>query len=1253
MSTDGEQGPLASNDNGEGAPAPAVPAAPVAPVRETNEYVISRWMDRIYLDYPHLGNSLAVTMREFVNILATRNTDADNSWLWDNQLDLATVLLALVEKKRRDILIMPAGAATILAGVGLCLTNKEKFKTLDRSMESYNTMTRKDVRWIVIPVTNGMASPQEVERVKAARAEAREAKRNKQAVEQERRVTEEPIPGQYASVIDGEGGDARNKEEEEEEEEMQSRSGTHWGFMVIDKERNDARWLDGHVDVRKKANKHWYIHKMVRQGPAWVAGKILCGYDKVMDLERGGFTAATLKHVPHDTKNNSYGGDEHSACGPWVYSMLKYILDNEKFLTDPGGLYSAFSSRYRRRHSQKMAFNSLQTRRDMQEIICKEADKRLGADDLPYKMSARIVQILGLPSTGQLCDAVASLNPSRRASPGPDGSRSSRKGPDNDDDGSDDGDDGWPDEHEGVSRADYQVYLQEGEPYSRKRLEDAVVAFKQGQTDLQRNFQRGKRGVLTKNPEYKFPQGFSKDNLPAFDQLKMDSEEPWYTTYEDDLLKVDDHRSLALQTSRAVLHSIFKGSFKGENAAVLRDYLKDAHAFTFPERSQNWTSETIAERLDQTYLDLALPLFASFSDASVDIWVKNLHPTAKRVIQDAARVTRYTIARGLLYRLFVGDFTDMTDRDVDKWRANDPQMLEAGKQNREVARWWLTWYYYQGDAMEKLPYLAESPLHWPPREHREAHGQKRKRRSDEVYGGNASNAGQPSSDPDNASNVAQPDPKTIQWATIDHAMLMKHVKKEIREDPRIGELSNDYTYRAILFVRNGGKFKDEKERAVIWIRDINVFTLGHEDQTPKRDIFPTKDGRLVIRPTSEEILERMKEKYEKASSEPASTATGTPQGRQTSSGSQGSPGPTNPPRSSNLPRSPNPPRSSNQPKLHDAEILGDLLEMYPPDFTYPIKARRQEWIKTFPPKMAARIKDMDEWPQKAVLQHLFGGFNAIPPQHRRIWREKHPLLDDNMADDDVAGALRDTVKEFGSEGALKSGILYYPDFYMAWFEKEHEELIETLINAKKDSGDGNGQGQGGRKEYEDLSDDNLESLEDFESDGATTQLIGKAATPGAKRKRAEADAAARAKKRRKGEAPEFRDMAESDLVLWVKELPSGLRKPLLDDIGGKLRDSKAHYTRIYLERIYKKTFQTWAAENPLTTESVKEIRLWRRLGRFDTWDKYSRKNEQGLETFCEEQLFPQTRTIGEGEEAKRVDLPDYSNDKDKWPKEWK
>jgi len=1263
MSTDGEQGPPASIDTGGGSPAPAAPAAPVEPVPETNEAVIKKWIDQIYLDYLHLGNSVAVTMGEFVNILATRSTDADNSWLWDTQLNLATTLLTLVEKKRHDILIMPAGPATMLASVGLCLTSVDKFKTDDGLRESYEAMTQKEIRWIVIPVSNGMASRQEVKRVKAARAEAREARRNKQAIEQGQEATAERIPGQDAMVTGKEGEHPKNKEEEDEENKinMQSRSGTHWGFMVIDKERNDARWLDGHLDVRQKANKHWYIHDMVDQPPAWVAGKILCGYDKVMDLERGGFTAATLKHVPHDTKNNSYRGDHHSACGPWVYAMLKYVLDNKKFLTDPGGLHSAFSSRYRRKHPQKMAFNSLQTRRDMQEIIRKEADKNLGENVLPCKMSVRVVQILGLPSTGQLCDAVASLNPNRRAPPGPGSNRSSRKGPGSGDNSSDGDDDGWPEEHDGVSRAQYQVYLQEGEPYSRNRLGEVVKAFKENQDDIARNFQRRKHGVLIKNPEYKFPQGFSKDNLPAFDQLKMDSSEPWYTTYKDDLLKVDDSRSLAFQTSRAVLHSVFKGSFKSEKTAVLRDYLH-SHAFTFAERSQTWTSETIAERLDQTYLDLALPLFASLSNAGVDIWVKNLHPTAMKVVQDAVGVTRYDVARGLLYRMFIGEFADMTDKDVDEWRASDPHMLEAGKQDLGVARWWLTWYYYQGDAMEKLPYLAESPLHWPPRENREAHGQKRKRHSDEVDEGDDTNAGQPSSDPNDASNFAQPDPKTIQWAMIDHDTLMKHATKEIREDPRIGELSNDYTYRAILFVKHGGTFKDEKNRANIWIRDLNVFTLGYEDQIPKRDVY-AKDGGLVMRPTQAEILKRMKEKYEKTSSKPASTAKKTPSGRKGPLGPKGPPGSQKPaktskpskpskPSESSKPSKPSKPSKISthpkassqpappQPELPNILVINNMLAQDIANFTHMASDQLEEFVDLLPSKIAESTRPMDTWGQKSVLQKLFSSFQDLSSVDMEVWLE-HPIFEgrDEVEVDEVVAKLNESVKELG-DISFKGSAGFYPKSYVyeAVARNSVNSSFEPVVAQPENVDLGNLDGLSGSEEEEFESESDVE---DEPEDTATST----------KRKRAEAEADARAKKRRKGEAPDFRDIAESDLAIWVKELPSSVKKPLHDEIGEQL--IWPNRARFYLERIYKKTFQTWAAEDPLTTESLKGVNQWRRLGTFA--GVYTNKTPAGLRKFLVDVLLANERKEGDGKDKTvvKIDLPDYSDNQDKWPKEWK
>lgn len=113
-----------------------------------------------------------------------------------------------------------------------------------------------------------------------------------------------------------------------------------------------------------------------------------------------------------------------------------------------------------------------------------------------------------------------------------------------------------------------------------------------------------------------------------------------------------------------------------------------------------------------------------------------------------------------------------------------------------------------------------------------------------------------------------------------------------------------------------------------------------------------------------------------------------------------------------------------------------------------------------------------------------------------------------------------------------------------------------------------------------------------------------------------------------------------------------MKKSLLDDVGENFRDLKAPYARIYLERIYKKTFQTWAAEDPLTVESLKVINQWRRLGNFV--GLYTNKTPAGLKEFLVDVLLANERKEGEGKEktVMKIVLPDYSDNKDKWPQEW-
>jgi hypothetical protein len=1239
MSNDDDQGPPVISDSGGDDSAPVAPVAPIAPVPKSNEEIIREWLQLVYLQLAPLGNPLQVTIQEFLDIIVTGSTDNNlDSWLLNNHLDLTTALLTHFAEQP-DILVVPSGPATVLANIGLGITDIDYFKEDVLSEQLYKAMKEESVRWVVVPVTDGMADREQARRDKAkakAAAKAARTKESEETGEQEQQVEIDPVQEHNAMEV------------EVEPEFRSLNAGTHWGLMVIDKKENDARWLDGHLELQK-CNKKWSIKWMSNAG--WAAGKILCGYDQVMGLERGRFTAATLKHVPHDTRDNLYKHDQGSACGPWIFAMFAYILENRAFLTDAGGLHSTFRRSKLRLHTKRMAFHSLRTRQNMQEIIRDEAEKGLGEDDLPYKMTVRILKILGfLPNSEDLLRRVARYDPRKRFSPRHHNNGGSGKGPGGDSDGGGD-DDGWPDEHKGVPRAAYQVYLGEREPYSSKRLNEAFNAFIQGQRDLENSLRRGKHGVLTQDPIYSFPEGFSWTKLLAFHQLKMGKENPWYSIYQGNLLKVDDKRSLTIQTSRAVLHSVFKGSFKSEGKKILTDYLNDTHAFAFAERSRVWEPKDIAERLDQTYTQLALPLFASLSPAGVDNWVENLYPNAKSVIQKTAGVTQYEIARGLLYRMFIGEFADMTDENVDEWRANDPDMLEAGKQNREVARYWLTWYYYQGDAREKLPYLKASPLHWPPREHREVHGQKRKAQSEEVEDGGDPNPDQPSPNADNTSNIAQPDPKTIQWATVDHATLMKYATREIREDPRIGELSNDYTYRAILFVKHGGKFKDEKAHSEIWVRDLNVFTLGAEDQVPARDVFITGAGGLGIRPTVSNIVQRMRDKYEDTATEPEPAVEETSQPGKSPRGTKGpgkpaKPGksgkPANPANPANPAKPPKPsgtqstpPESQQAPQ--NVPLLGAMLKDDTPDFTSTTKIQVQEWIKMLPDSIADRIRTADIWTQKATLQKLFGDFDVLTRNSKRTWRDKHALFDKDMDPDDVASALKEMTKDVG---LLKGSIVFYPRYYLHQFEKDHKAEIEATktVDEAANKGDANGE------DYEDIFAGEPSGSED---DNAAARPA--ATAKGTKRKGAGDNTSAPANKKRKGEIPEFRTMQEADLLPWVEKLPAEAKASLIDEHGGLLPLREA-YARIYLERVFKKTFQTWAAQDTLTEESKKEVKAWRQLGTFS--GLYERTDAE-LKRFCETHLFPRTKTVGAGKKTKKVELPDYSDDKDRWPEDWK
>ncbi|KAH7072459.1 hypothetical protein FB567DRAFT_411006, partial [Paraphoma chrysanthemicola] len=177
--------------------------------------------------------------------------------------------------------------------------------------------------------------------------------------------------------------------------------GFHWGVMVIDRSRNEARWLDGHLKLSpgRSNPRKLRIGHMFNAGRA--AGKILRGYDKIMNHNPGDFDARTLKYVPHDVEDNAFQDDEGSACGPYAFAILRYLFDNPPFLED---LRQTFLQSKWDDHSRKMRFNSWLTRLDMQDLIRKEALKTEALDDLPHKLTARVLKSLSTEDILNLFD---------------------------------------------------------------------------------------------------------------------------------------------------------------------------------------------------------------------------------------------------------------------------------------------------------------------------------------------------------------------------------------------------------------------------------------------------------------------------------------------------------------------------------------------------------------------------------------------------------------------------------------------------------------------------------------------------------------------------------------------------------------------------------------------------------------------------------------------------------------------------------
>lgn len=146
--------------------------------------------------------------------------------------------------------------------------------------------------------------------------------------------------------------------------------GTHWSFIVVD--RRDAanpaaHYVDGMVNPRRRKNGTWKVEGIGLNGT--VAGKVLCGFDAVLGLEKGKFTARTLKFVPHMTNDNTSAASDYGPCGPHLYAFLDHILTHKTTLIDPGMQHTYNDESHRGARAADFEFNSIATRAKFAEEL--------------------------------------------------------------------------------------------------------------------------------------------------------------------------------------------------------------------------------------------------------------------------------------------------------------------------------------------------------------------------------------------------------------------------------------------------------------------------------------------------------------------------------------------------------------------------------------------------------------------------------------------------------------------------------------------------------------------------------------------------------------------------------------------------------------------------------------------------------------------------------------------------------------------
>ncbi|OAL03514.1 hypothetical protein IQ06DRAFT_108331 [Phaeosphaeriaceae sp. SRC1lsM3a] len=1253
----------------------AASEAPAAPLL-TTQAKVKNWQKQVY--HQHFfknGQNINVDVEDLLKITSL---NAPDCYIAGEVLCVALDLIT-EERSREDIVVLSDFTMQLLHSVGTAEETVES--TLAQYPTLYDNFLDGSVRWIITPCSDGSAHHRtnviSTSQANRDQSKGNPADHNDPPVTeiQKDKHTDTNMPRQLFSSIGG-----------------------HWGLLIVDKTNKVAHWVDSRLTLRTQGGETKIRHMFL---PGAVAGKVLAGIDEVLSTRdgfvKGQFDASTLKYTPQTCRHNRTRNDG-GACGPFIFAFLRHLYDNPTKLEN---LKASFS----RRKLGNLIFNSEEDRKAIQNLIRQGNESE---EELPFMLTCELLYALNVISGEHLKRVVDKFQGKTQDPPGGLGGNYGSNGSgsgggggggigghNNDKYNGDDLDEDFKDT--GITKGTLIEFIREDTGYYSKcktwdaKFQLALDTLLAAQKDQDEEANRRKepeqgnestkgrhRGRHSRNWTIQYPEGFHRDNLPNFATLTSQETNIWQHLFNRDLFDMPGILGLSYPTIRSVMHRTYKGRFDNESYDSLQHHLTDRIAFDPDEYSKDprdgadWTAETLTRRLNETYIDLNVPNFATLSDPDIDLWVERLPPDTWNLLKTPGtstnRPTLYNRARGMLHRMFVGELDEMSPDDITRWRRFDPSIIGHSKVDNETAMVVMK-ILYDGDDVQDLPWLRESPLHWPSRRHfRIKHSEKRKRDNDkdtdQDHGSKRPKNRHP--DPKNgpgpstqAGPTSHHEPMdgvllgSVQWARITDVELEKYLTPEVRNDPRIGEKANKYSYRAVLFVNHGGTFKDESQKGleIFWARDTNVFTHGHESKGRDFELIVLNDGKVRIQPKQEVVLERMALKYEP--DVPTEDVPGVGRKESTSGDGGNLPGsevPSNGPsnghgfapeggvseKNSDDPANENgadAPRDTLDP--HDLEGLSE----HTPNFSRVSTEIIASWVEKNPFKVRF---GRGVWDKRTALQHLFGGLEELPDEDFDFWMSRDERFKKQRKAKDWGKRRfmeeimqRLTNKGKGvtqPKGDLQGKFEYYPTFYYDYYRKY---VLKEPAKASTDESAVQTPGKTTRSSSKRTDSSTPQSATPAAQNVAksgtdSTTNSSKKTTPGAENSASSpqepvpatqqvADTIAQQAPgstvppadwptspsvdkassppaehteitRPSVPAPDFLTLTNNELDQWLEMLPKRLHSYLKDP---EINDwDFSVIARLWLTRIFTRRFQDMAAESELSDTSFDTVYTW-------------------------------------------------------------